>query len=75
MFMFMFVCRVLLCLSLNVWSVSPIQCGWFWIKSWVETLQEYTRFLCWQLSFNGHDVLSLQLHGESFSCSFNILIL
>ena len=37
--MFMFVGRALLCLSLNVWSVSPIQCGWFWIKSWVETLQ------------------------------------
>ena len=41
----------------------------------VETLQEYARFLCWQLPFNGHDVLPLQLHEEDFSCSFNIFIL
>ena len=43
--------------------------------SGVETLQEYTRFLCRQLSLNGHDVLSLQLHGEGFSCSFNVFLL
>ena len=39
-----------------------------------ETLQKQTRFLCWQLPFNEHDVLPLQLHGEGFSCSFNIYI-
>ena len=60
---------------MNVCSVSPMQLGWFCFKSRLETLQEYTRFLCWQLLFNRDDVLSLQLYEEGFSCSFNILLL
>ena len=39
-------------LSLNVCSVSPVKYGQFCFKSGVEFLQEYTRFLCWQLPFN-----------------------
>ena len=27
------------------------------------------------LTFNGHDFLSKQLHGECFSCSFNVFFL
>ena len=51
-------------LSLNVFSPRSMQCGWFCLISGIETLQEYARFLCGQLPFNGHDVLSQQLHGD-----------
>ena len=37
-----------------------------------ETFQEHTRFLCWQVTFNEHDALSLQPHGEGFCCSLNM---
>ena len=37
-----------------------------------ETFQEHTRFLCWQVTFNEHDALSLQSHGEGFCCSLNM---
>ena len=48
-------------------------CGWFCFISGVETLQEYTIYM--PLPFNGHDVLSVQLHREGSSCSFNIFLL
>ena len=45
------------------------------IWDWNFTRKYKTRFLCWQIPSNRHDVLFLKLHGESFSCSFNIFLL
>ena len=69
-FLFDLYLKALLCLqslSWNICSMRPMECGWISFISGIETLQEYTRFLHWELPFNVHDVFLRTVAWRRFS--------